>query len=227
MIDMHLASDDRFRLFSNITVHDGPTIVYERLSRRGSSVSSSHAPFDAFQWEHDPIQYQQELQAYQTEWAQQCAQDTRRCQGGRERALSERLVLGDQLPMAHLSMPSPTFTPAGVGRNTSRGSWELTPPPNVLEGLDVDIDQEGQAILEDILPSMSRVTPSPTSARELAARRDLMIRGLASESINQALHPHLQRAYHITVQESRSCRQWSWTLDHPKARAARGQRQRW
>ena len=103
--------------------------------------------------------------------------------------------------MAHLSTPSPTLTLAGVGRNTSRGSWDLTPPPNVLDGLDVDINQEGQAILEDMLPSTSRVTPNPTAARELAARRDLMICGLVNGSINPALRPHLQREYHITDQD--------------------------
>ena len=97
--------------------------------------------------------------------------------------------------MAHLSTPSPTLTPAGVGRNTSRGSWELTPPPNVLDGLDVDIDQEGQAILEDILPSTSRVTPVRPRPREFAACRDLMIRWLANGSIKQALCPHLQREH--------------------------------
>ena len=31
IIDMHPASDDRFHLFSNITVCDGLTIIYERL----------------------------------------------------------------------------------------------------------------------------------------------------------------------------------------------------
>ena len=173
------------------------------MSRRGSSMSSSHAgsPFDAFQWERDPIKYQEEVRAYQTERARQRAQETRRRQGGQQCTLSERLALGDQLPMAHLLTPSPILTPAGVGRNTSRGSWELTPPPNVLDGLDVDIDQEGQAILEELLPTTSRVTPSPTSARELAARRDLMIRGLANGCINQALRPHLQREYHISDQD--------------------------
>ena len=120
---------------------------------------------------------------------------------GQQRALSEPLHSGDQLPLAHLSTPSLTLTPAGVGRNTSRGSWELTPPLNVLDGLDIDIDQEGQAILEDILPSKSRVTHSPTSAREFAARLDLMICGVASGSIKQALRPHLQREYHITDQD--------------------------
>ena len=154
---------------------------------------SSHAGslFDAFQWERDPSEYQQELQAYQTKRARQRAQDMQRFQGGQQRDWSERLDLGEQLPMAHLSMPSPTLNPAGVGSNTSGGSWELTPPPNVLDGLDVDIDQDGQAILEVLLPPTSRVTPSPTSAREFAAPRDLMIRGLANGSNNQALRPHL------------------------------------
>ena len=31
MIDMHPASDDRFCLFSNVTVRDGPTVAYEHL----------------------------------------------------------------------------------------------------------------------------------------------------------------------------------------------------
>ena len=31
MIALHPASDDRFRLFSNVTAQDGPTVVYERL----------------------------------------------------------------------------------------------------------------------------------------------------------------------------------------------------
>ena len=87
--------------------------------------------------------------------------------------------------MAHLSTPSPTLTLAGVGRNTSRGSWELTPPPNVLEGLDINIEQEGQAILDYLHPSTSRATSSPTSARQLAARRDLMIRGLVNQVSTQ------------------------------------------
>ena len=30
MIDLHPASDDRFRLFSHVTQQDGPTVVYER-----------------------------------------------------------------------------------------------------------------------------------------------------------------------------------------------------
>ena len=103
--------------------------------------------------------------------------------------------------MAHLLTPSLTLIPASVGRNTSRGSWDLTPPPKVLNGLDINIDQEGQAILEDILPSTSRATPSPTSARELVARPDLMIPGLVKGSINLALRPHFLREYHITDQD--------------------------
>ena len=62
----------------------------------------------------------------------------------------------------------------------------------------MDIDQEGQAILEDLLPSTSRATPSPASAHQLAARRDLMIHGLVNGSINPALRPHLQREYLIS-----------------------------
>ena len=77
--------------------------------------------------------------------------------------------------------------------------WELTLPPNVLEGLDVNIEQEGQAILDDLLPFTSRATRSPTSARQLAARRDLMIRGLVNGSINATLRPHLQ-SHHILAQ---------------------------
>ena len=96
--------------------------------------------------------------------------------------------------MANLSTPSPTLTPVGVGRSMSRGSWELRPSPNVFEGLDVNIEEERQAILDNLLPSASRATPSPTLTRQLAARRDLMIRGLVNGSINPALRPHLAQA---------------------------------
>ena len=69
--------------------------------------------------------------------------------------------------------------------HSSRGQSEyvqrdLVLPRNVLAGLDVDIVEEGQAIRNDLLPSTSRATPSPTTTWKFGARCNLMIRGLVN-----------------------------------------------
>ena len=107
----------------------------------------------------------------------QRAQETPRHQRGQQCDLSERLALGEQLSMANLSAPSPTLTPAGVGRNTPRGSWDLTPPPT------------------------RDWTPTSKKKEKPFSMISPVIRGLVNNSINPALRPHLQIEYNISDQD--------------------------
>ena len=80
-------------------------------------VPTRGSPFHVFQFEGDPIEYQQELQRYPKIRAHEQAKADLLRQGKQQLELSERLELGDQLPMGNC-LPSPLSTPSGLGTPT-------------------------------------------------------------------------------------------------------------